>query len=51
MLVRPVNARRLLAGTVGLLGLLALSGCVSVTHYDDEDGYYHCYGSRCYYHD
>jgi len=51
MLVRPMNARRSLAGIVALLGLLALSGCISVTHYDNDDGYYRCHGGRCYYYD
>ncbi len=49
MSARTTNAPRLLAGVVALLGLLALSGCVSVTHYDDDDGYYRCHGGRCYY--
>jgi hypothetical protein len=44
-----MNAPRSLVGIVALLGLLALSGCVSVTRYDDDDGYYRCHGGRCYY--
>ena len=48
MSARMTNAPRLLAGVVALLGLLALSGCISVTHYDD-DRYYRCHGGRCYY--
>ena len=43
------NARRC-RGFLALIGVLALTGCVSVTHYDDDDGYYRCYGGRCYYH-
>ena len=50
MFARTVNGRWMLAAALGLLGL-ALSGCISVTHYDDDDGYYRCYGGRCYYHD
>jgi hypothetical protein len=51
MFGRTRSARSLLAGLAGLLGLLALSGCISVTHHDDDEGYYRCYGGRCYYHD
>ncbi len=46
---RTTNAPRLLAGVVALLGLSALSGCISVTRYDDDDGYCRCHGDRCYY--
>jgi hypothetical protein len=49
MFERTRNGSRLV-GVVALLSLLALSGCVSVTHYDD-DGYYRCHGGRCYYYD
>jgi len=50
MLARIMNRPRMFAGAAALLGLVALSGCVSVTHYDD-DGYYRCHGGRCYYYD
>jgi hypothetical protein len=43
------NSRRY-GGLLALIGLLALTGCVSVTHYDDDDGYYRCHNGRCYYH-
>jgi len=45
-----MNGPRMFAGAVALLGLLVLSGCVSVTHYDD-DGYHRCHDGRCYYYD
>ena len=39
------------AGLIALIGMLALTGCVSVTSYDDDDGYYRCRNGHCYYHD